>query len=130
MVCRPRRLEHLGVADAGTIRTTAAEHFGITRRTSSAHALLETGKARGKIVLEGFPTRTDMSAELGLQSSDRRLAHFPGNGKVASLTDRSQRLRAGCDLLLTGAAWLFSWAFAMHNRRRAMSDCRECPRAF
>jgi hypothetical protein len=40
-----------------------------------AHALLETGKARGKIV--GFPPRTDMSAELDLQSSDRQAGPFP-----------------------------------------------------
>jgi NADPH:quinone reductase-like Zn-dependent oxidoreductase len=42
--------------DAGKIRTTVAEHFGNINATNlkRAHALLETGKARGKIVLEGF----------------------------------------------------------------------------
>jgi NADPH:quinone reductase len=50
-----------GLVDAGKIRTTIAEHFGIINAANlkRAHALLETGKARGKIVLEGFPpTRT------------------------------------------------------------------------
>ena len=41
---------------AGKIRSTVAEHFGNINAASlkRAHALLETGKARGKIVLEGF----------------------------------------------------------------------------
>ncbi|PKL94384.1 MAG: zinc-binding alcohol dehydrogenase family protein, partial [Gammaproteobacteria bacterium HGW-Gammaproteobacteria-8] len=44
------------LVDAGTIRSTAAEHFGIINAANlkRAHALLEFGKARGKIVLEGF----------------------------------------------------------------------------
>jgi NADPH:quinone reductase len=44
------------LADAGKIRTTVAEHFGTINAANlkRAHALLETGKARGKIVLEGF----------------------------------------------------------------------------
>jgi zinc-binding alcohol dehydrogenase family protein len=42
--------------DAGTLRTTLAEQFGPINATNlkRAHALLESGKARGKIVLEGF----------------------------------------------------------------------------
>ena len=46
-----------GLVDAGKIRTTVGEHFGIINAANlkRAHALLETGKARGKIVLEGFP---------------------------------------------------------------------------
>jgi hypothetical protein len=46
-----------GLVDAGKIRTTVAEHFGIINAANlkRAHTLLETGKARGKIVLEGFP---------------------------------------------------------------------------
>jgi NADPH:quinone reductase-like Zn-dependent oxidoreductase len=42
--------------DAGKIRTTVAEHFGTINAANlkRAHALLETGKARGKIVVEGF----------------------------------------------------------------------------
>jgi zinc-binding alcohol dehydrogenase family protein len=42
--------------DAGTLTTTMAEHFGPIRADNlrRAHALIESGKARGKIVLEGF----------------------------------------------------------------------------
>lgn len=42
--------------DAGVIRTTLAEHFGTINAANlkKAHALLESNKARGKIVLEGF----------------------------------------------------------------------------
>jgi NADPH:quinone reductase-like Zn-dependent oxidoreductase len=45
-----------GLVDAGKIRTTVAEHFGTINAANlkRAHALLETGKARGKIVVEGF----------------------------------------------------------------------------
>ena len=45
-----------GLVDAGKIRSTVAEHFGTINAANlkRAHALLETGKARGKIVLEGF----------------------------------------------------------------------------
>ena len=42
--------------DAGTLRTTLGEHFGVINAENlrRAHALLESGKAKGKIVLEGF----------------------------------------------------------------------------
>jgi zinc-binding alcohol dehydrogenase family protein len=42
--------------DAGTLKTTLGEHFGKIDAANlrSAHALIESGKARGKIVLEGF----------------------------------------------------------------------------
>jgi zinc-binding alcohol dehydrogenase family protein len=42
--------------DAGVLRTTLAEHFGTINAANlrRAHALLESGKARGKIVLSGF----------------------------------------------------------------------------
>jgi NADPH2:quinone reductase len=42
--------------DAGTLRTTLGEVFGKinAENLKRAHALLESGKARGKIVLEGF----------------------------------------------------------------------------
>jgi zinc-binding alcohol dehydrogenase family protein len=45
-----------GLCDAGTIRTTLAEHFGRIEAAGlrRAHALLESGRARGKIVLEGL----------------------------------------------------------------------------
>jgi zinc-binding alcohol dehydrogenase family protein len=44
------------LVDEGRIRTTMAEHFGTINAANlkRAHTLLETGKARGKIVLEGF----------------------------------------------------------------------------
>ena len=42
--------------DAGTLRTTLGENFGAINAANlrHAHALLESGRARGKIVLEGF----------------------------------------------------------------------------
>lgn len=42
--------------DKGAIRTTLGENFGIINAENlrKAHAFLETGKAKGKIVLEGF----------------------------------------------------------------------------
>ncbi|WP_220811724.1 zinc-binding alcohol dehydrogenase family protein [Pseudomonas paralcaligenes] len=42
--------------DDGVLKTTLGEHFGTINATNlrRAHALLESGKARGKIVLEGF----------------------------------------------------------------------------
>jgi zinc-binding alcohol dehydrogenase family protein len=42
--------------DAGTLKTTLGEHFGAINASNlrRAHALLESGTARGKIVLEGF----------------------------------------------------------------------------
>jgi NADPH:quinone reductase-like Zn-dependent oxidoreductase len=42
--------------DAGTLQTTLGEHFGSINASNlrRAHALLESGTARGKIVLEGF----------------------------------------------------------------------------
>lgn len=44
------------LVDAGLIRTTLAERLGIINAANlkRAHALIETGKARGKIVLEGW----------------------------------------------------------------------------
>jgi zinc-binding alcohol dehydrogenase family protein len=42
--------------DAGTLRTTLGEHFGTISADNlrRAHVLIESGRARGKIVLEGF----------------------------------------------------------------------------
>lgn len=42
--------------DDGTLRTTLGEHFGTINAANlrRAHALIESGRARGKIVLEGF----------------------------------------------------------------------------
>lgn len=44
------------LVDDGTLRTTFGEHFGTINAANlrRAHALLESGKAKGKIVLEGF----------------------------------------------------------------------------
>jgi zinc-binding alcohol dehydrogenase family protein len=45
-----------GLVDAGVLRTTLADHFGTINAANlrRAHALIESGKARGKIVLAGF----------------------------------------------------------------------------
>lgn len=45
-----------GLVDDGTIRTTVNQHFGVinAENLKRAHALLESGRSRGKIVLEGF----------------------------------------------------------------------------
>jgi len=42
--------------DAGTLKTTVGEHFGTINAANlrRAHELLESGKAKGKIVLESF----------------------------------------------------------------------------
>jgi len=44
------------LVDAGTIRTTLAENFGAINAANlrRAHALIESNRAKGKIVLEGF----------------------------------------------------------------------------
>ncbi|MBX8532384.1 zinc-binding alcohol dehydrogenase family protein [Pseudomonas cichorii] len=44
------------LVDSGVIKTTVAEHFGTINAVNlkRAHELLESGKAKGKIVLEGF----------------------------------------------------------------------------
>jgi len=44
------------LVDDGTIRTTLGENFGLINAANlkRAHALIESGRARGKIVLEGF----------------------------------------------------------------------------
>ncbi|MCK8688339.1 zinc-binding dehydrogenase, partial [Pseudomonas umsongensis] len=42
--------------DQSVLQTTVGEHFGAINAANMrrAHALVESGKARGKIVLEGF----------------------------------------------------------------------------
>ena len=44
------------LTDAGTLRTTFAESFGRINAANlkRAHALIESGRAKGKITLEGF----------------------------------------------------------------------------
>lgn len=57
MAAQGRLLSRLAaLVDAGRIRTTVGEHFGTINAANlkRAHALLESGLARGKIVLEGF----------------------------------------------------------------------------
>lgn len=48
--------EVAALVDAGLIRTTLAERFGTinAENLKRAHALIESGKARGKVVLEGW----------------------------------------------------------------------------
>ena len=48
--------EVASLVDNGVLRTTVAENFGriTAENLRRAHALLESGQARGKIVLEGF----------------------------------------------------------------------------
>jgi NADPH:quinone reductase-like Zn-dependent oxidoreductase len=48
--------EVAALVDAGLIRTTLAERFGPINAANlqRAHALIESGKARGKVVLEGW----------------------------------------------------------------------------
>jgi zinc-binding alcohol dehydrogenase family protein len=45
-----------GLVDDGRIRTTLAQNFGTINATNllRAHALIESGSSRGKVVLEGF----------------------------------------------------------------------------
>jgi zinc-binding alcohol dehydrogenase family protein len=57
MIEQHRILDRLAeLVDAGTIRTTANENFGRINAENlrRAHALLESNRAQGKIVLEGF----------------------------------------------------------------------------
>jgi zinc-binding alcohol dehydrogenase family protein len=57
MIEQHRLLEAVALlVDQGRIRTTLAEHFGRidANNLRRAHALIESGRARGKVVLEGF----------------------------------------------------------------------------
>lgn len=57
MIEQHRLLEAIAhLVDQGRIRTTLAEHYGRIDASNlrRAHALIESGRARGKIVLEGF----------------------------------------------------------------------------
>lgn len=57
MIAQHHILEELAaLVDSGLIRTTRGEHFGPinAQNLKRAHALLESGKSCGKIVLEGF----------------------------------------------------------------------------
>ena len=57
MIEQHRLLQRVAeLVDAGTLKTTLGEHFGRINAAnlSRAHSLLESGTAKGKIVLEGF----------------------------------------------------------------------------
>jgi zinc-binding alcohol dehydrogenase family protein len=57
MIAQHQLLDEVAsLVDAGVIRPTVGEHFGTinVNNLKRAHKLLETGKTRGKIVLEGF----------------------------------------------------------------------------
>ncbi len=57
MIEQHRLLDRVsGLVDSGVLKTTMGEHFGRIDAANlrRAHALLESGKAKGKIVLEGF----------------------------------------------------------------------------
>uniref|UniRef100_A4XYP4 Zinc-type alcohol dehydrogenase-like protein n=1 Tax=Ectopseudomonas mendocina (strain ymp) TaxID=399739 RepID=A4XYP4_ECTM1 len=57
MIEQHRLLQRVAeLVDSGALKTTLGEHFGTINAANlrRAHALLESGKAKGKIVLEGF----------------------------------------------------------------------------
>ncbi|NSX19297.1 zinc-binding alcohol dehydrogenase family protein [Pseudomonas putida] len=57
MIKQHQLLERVSaLIDEGVLKTTVGEHFGAINADNlrRAHALLESGKARGKVVLEGF----------------------------------------------------------------------------
>lgn len=57
MIEQHRLLERVArLIDEGVLKTTVGEHFGHIDAANlrRAHALLESGRAKGKIVLEGF----------------------------------------------------------------------------
>ncbi len=57
MIAQHRLLDELaGLVDSGVIRTTLGENYGSlnAENLKRAHALIESGRAKGKIVLEGF----------------------------------------------------------------------------
>ncbi|HEK1689346.1 TPA: zinc-binding alcohol dehydrogenase family protein [Pseudomonas putida] len=57
MIKQHQLLERVSaLVDDGVLKTTVGEHFGAINADNlrRAHALLESGKARGKVVLEGF----------------------------------------------------------------------------
>jgi NADPH2:quinone reductase len=62
MIAQHRLLNEVSeLVDAGVIRTTFAESFGTINAANlkKAHALIESGRSRGKIVLGGFSSDTE-----------------------------------------------------------------------
>ena len=49
-------IPYVSMVDAGTVRTTLAENLGAINAANlrRAHAMVESGRMRGKLVLEGF----------------------------------------------------------------------------
>jgi NADPH:quinone reductase len=61
MIAQHRLLNEVsGLVNAGVIRTIFTESFGAITAANlkKAHALVESGRSRGKIVLEGFSLDT------------------------------------------------------------------------
>ena len=60
------------LVDEGVLQSTIAENFGPmnARSLRRAHALIERGRAKGKIVLEGFDARLD-GASRGVEIADQ-----------------------------------------------------------
>ncbi|MNH44268.1 Zinc-type alcohol dehydrogenase-like protein [compost metagenome] len=57
MIKQHQLLERVSkLIDDGVLKTTVGEHFGTINADNlkRAHAVIESGKARGKIVLEAF----------------------------------------------------------------------------
>ncbi|XBS68143.1 zinc-binding alcohol dehydrogenase family protein [Acerihabitans sp. KWT182] len=57
MIEQHKLLERISsLVDNGTLKTTLGQHFGVINAANlrRAHALIESGKSRGKLVLEGF----------------------------------------------------------------------------
>ena len=57
MIKQHELLERISsLVDQGTLKTTLGQHFGLINAANlrRAHALIESGKSRGKVVLEGF----------------------------------------------------------------------------
>ncbi|MNV03522.1 Zinc-type alcohol dehydrogenase-like protein [compost metagenome] len=57
MIEQHKLLEEVArLVDAGTLRTTLGEHYGSINAANlkRAHAQIESGRAKGKVVLEGF----------------------------------------------------------------------------
>ena len=60
--------------DQGVLRSTLAENFGPinAQNLRRAHSLIESGRAKGKIVLEGFDAGPDKAGHGGEAASQRR----------------------------------------------------------
>jgi meso-butanediol dehydrogenase / (S,S)-butanediol dehydrogenase / diacetyl reductase len=101
------------LVDAGTVRTTVGEHFGTISAANlrKAHGLIESGRARGKIVLEGFApwlggagprgARRRMSSAMELT---RKVALVTGAARGIGRAIAVALARAGCDVVVSDVA--------------------------